>query len=107
MANTGIKQATVAYKVSRYSGEALDINGNPTRLSGLKQAIALLTGFPNPNPALYEVELYYTALNTVEGNPTTKYDISACPIGGNPVWILTTGVWNGSGFWTSSGVWNY
>lgn len=81
MANTGNKQAIIAYKVSKPGGEPLDVDGNLTRISGKKQAIALLIGHVNPNPNIYEVELYYDKSSIVTGNPTVTRDIVSCPIG--------------------------
>lgn len=81
MANTGYKQATVAYKVSKPGGEPLDINGQLTRISGRKQAIACLEGFTNPDPSKYEVEFYYGKDGVVTGNPTISLDVRSCPIG--------------------------
>lgn len=81
MANTGYKQAVIAYKVSKPGGEPLDVNGQLTSVSGRKQAIALLTGRVNPNPALYEVEFYYDKDGTITGNPTITYDVVSCPVG--------------------------
>jgi len=107
MANTGIKQATVAYKVSRPDGIPLDTNGNPVSLSGKRQAIALLENFPNPNPALYEVETYFTAGGSIAGNPTQTFDTDTCPIGITPPWVLDTGLWNMSGYWFNTGIWNF
>lgn len=81
MANTGIKQAVIAYKVRKPDGQPLDINGDPISESGLKQAIALLVGRVNPNPILYEVEFYFDEFGIVTGNPTTVFDALMCSIG--------------------------
>lgn len=81
MANTQILQAVIAYKVRKTDGAPLDINGKPTSETGLRQAIALLVGTPNPNPALFQVELYYSAGAVVYGEPTVKYDPQKCPAG--------------------------
>jgi len=81
MANTGYKQATIAYLVTKQTGEPLDINGVLTSTSGLKQAIALLEGTANPNPALYEVMGYFTADGILAGEPTTQYAPEDCPTG--------------------------
>lgn len=80
MSNTGYKQATIAYFVSKPSNEPLDVDGNFTRLSGKKQAIRLLEGFTNPNPNAYEVTAYFKAGDTLDGNPTRVYDTNACPV---------------------------
>lgn len=81
MANTGNKQAIIAYKVSKPGGEPLDVNGQLISVSGRKQAIALLQGHINPNPSLYEVEFYYDKDGTITGNPTITYDVVSCPVG--------------------------
>lgn len=82
MANTGMKQATVAYKVSRPGGIPLDIDGVPISVSGKRQAIRLLSGgYANPNPSLYEVEGYFGTGDVLTGNPTQIYDPTACPVG--------------------------
>lgn len=81
MANTGYKQAIIAYKVSKPSGEPLDVNGQLVRDSGRKQAIALLTGHVNPDPSKYETEFYYDKDGIISGNPTIKYDVTSCPVG--------------------------
>lgn len=79
--NTGYKQAVIAYKVSKPTGEALDVNGQLVSASGRKQAIALLEGHVNPNPSKYEVEFYYNKNGIVTGNPTISLDVQSCPIG--------------------------
>lgn len=79
--NTGYKQATIAYKVSKPGGEPLDVDGNLTRISGKKQAIALLEGHVNPDASKYEVEFYYDKRGSVTGNPTITYNVRACPAG--------------------------
>lgn len=81
MANSGIKQATIAYKVTRPGGVPLDIDGNPISVSGKRQAIALLSGRENPDPAVYEVETYFTEGSAITGNPTQQYDPVTCPVG--------------------------
>lgn len=81
MANTGYKQATIAYKVSKPGGEPLDVYGQLTRMSGRKQAIALLTGHVNPDFSKYEIEFYYDKDGTITGNPTITYDVVSCPVG--------------------------
>lgn len=72
MIQTGIKQATIAYRVSAQTGEPLDVNGDLISASGLRQAIALLTGTANPNPSLYEVMTYFNADALLDGEPTTQ-----------------------------------
>lgn len=81
MANTGYKQATVVYKISTPGDQPLDINGGLCSVSGLKQAIGLLEGTPNPNPNKYEVEFYFMKGATVEDSPTVEYNPSFCPVG--------------------------
>ena len=71
--NTGYKQATIAYKVSKPGGEPLDVDGNLTRISGKKQAIALLEGHVNPDASKYEVEFYYDKRGSVTGTPRRTY----------------------------------
>ena len=77
--NNGQLQARIAYKVSP-SGEPIDINGQLTSISGKKQAIAVMQGVPNPNPALYEIELTFIAGQFIAGTPTTYVNFSACPV---------------------------
>lgn len=79
MANNEILQATVAYKVSKPEGQPLDINGQLTSISRLRQAIFLLQGAANPSPALYEVEGRFVAGAVVAGESTQKYDPLKCP----------------------------
>lgn len=81
MANTGNNQASIAYKVRSTDGAPLDIYGKPTNESGLKQAIALLSGTANPNPAIFTVEFYFQAGDIINGIPTLEYDPAACPAG--------------------------
>lgn len=78
---TGIKQTTIAYKVSRPGGVPLDVYGVPISVSGRRQAIALLEGRPNPNPALYEIETFFNVGDYITGNPTQAYDPVQCPVG--------------------------
>lgn len=78
--NTGLKQATIAYRTAKTSGAALDVNGELTTISGRRQAILLLQGRVNPNPAIYEVVGYFTAGSVVDGNPTFTYDNLDCPV---------------------------
>lgn len=81
MSKTGFKQATIAYSVSSPGGEPLDVEGVLTRISGKKQAIALLTGTVNPNPKKYEVAFYFDKEGAVTGNPTVIRDVVSCPFG--------------------------
>jgi hypothetical protein len=85
MANSGFKQATIAYKVSDPEGLPLDINGEFTSVSLRKQAIFLLEGYSNPAPTLYEVEGYFTAGGSIMGEPTEIYDPANCPNG--IIWV--------------------
>jgi len=81
MANNGIKQATIAYRVEKDTGLPLDVNGELTSISGKKQAIALLVGKTNPNTALYEVQFYFAKSAEIDGEPTSTYDLKTCPVG--------------------------
>lgn len=104
MSNNGIKQATIAYKVD-LQGEPLDLEGAPIRISGKKQAIALKQGFYNPNPSLYEIEMYFN--DEVEGEQTTTKDITYCPIGILSPWVLDGGHWGMSKTWYNKRIWDY
>lgn len=77
--NTGIKQAVIAYKVTP-NGQPVDVDGQLTSVSGKRQAIALLQGQANPNPTLYDIELFYGTRGTVLGEPTTEVDLEYCPV---------------------------
>lgn len=81
MANTGYKQAGVAYKVDATTGEPLDIDGNRISKSGKKQAIVLLQGRINPDPNKYEVQGYFTKGELIGGEPSKIWDPAECPIG--------------------------
>lgn len=81
MANTGYRQAYIAYKVDAVTGEPLDVDGNLTAESGKLQAILLLVGYTNPDPALYEVQGYFSAKQELNGGPTYIFDPENCPIG--------------------------
>lgn len=72
MANTNFKQSVVAYKVRASDGVPVGLDGLPTTDTGTKQAIAILAGYNNPNPALYDVELTFNAEDTIDGEPTTE-----------------------------------
>lgn len=86
MANTGYKQATVAYKVSKPGGEPLDIDGELISVSGKKQAIAVLQGYTNPDPNKYEIERYFDVREMIAGRETVIYDSTSCPIEVNPIY---------------------
>lgn len=79
MANTGFKQATIAYKVTP-DGLPVDVYGQLTSESGNRQAIAVLNGYLNPNPAVYQVQFYFNENGTLEGTPSVIYDPAACPV---------------------------
>lgn len=79
MQDTGLSQATIAYKVS-LAGEPLDVDGGLISVSEKKQAIALLQGTANPAPTLYEVEFYFEEGAILEGNSTQGYGY-ICPQG--------------------------
>ncbi|MCC8089103.1 MAG: hypothetical protein LIO79_07560 [Rikenellaceae bacterium] len=81
MANSGYKQATIAYKVSKPGGHPLDVEGKLCSKSGRKQAILLLVGYTNPDTTKYEVQGYFSHQEIVTGNPTVSYDAVYCPIG--------------------------
>lgn len=61
-------------------GLPVDVDGRLTSVSGKRQAIALLKGRANPNPALYEVEVYFNKGVSVGGVPSITYDVSSCPV---------------------------
>lgn len=77
--NNGNLQARVAYKVSP-NGDAIDINGQLTSVSGRRQAIAVMLGTPNPDNTKYEVELTFNPGQFIEGTPTTYVNLEICPI---------------------------
>ena len=79
MANTGILQATIAYKTST-DGQPVDVDGVLTSISGKRQAIALLTGRTNPNPSAYEVEFYFNPKDIIGGESTATTDVLTCPV---------------------------
>lgn len=74
-----VQQATRAYKES-LDGEPLDIDGRLISESEKRQAIALIYGAVNPNPTLYEVQLYYYEGAAIFGVPTVQINFNACPI---------------------------
>jgi len=76
--NTGLNQATVAYKVTP-EGQPLDVDGNLTSASGKRQAIAVMEGTPNPNPAAYDVQYTFTRGGFIQGVPTSIIDLEKCP----------------------------
>lgn len=77
--NNGNLQARVAYKVSP-DGDPIDVNGKLTSVSGKRQAIAVMAGTSNPDPALYEIELTFIPGQFIEGTPTTYVNLEACPV---------------------------
>lgn len=79
--NTGVNQATIAYKVSRPGGIPLDVAGQPISESGNRQAIALMVGQTNPDATLYEVQQMFNPGDIITGNPTQQYNPSKCPVG--------------------------
>lgn len=81
MANNGYLQAIIAFKVDAVTGEALDRNGDRTSETGLRQAIRLLQGSANPNPALYDVEAYFEMGGVIMGEATAVVDTTRCPTG--------------------------
>lgn len=54
----------------------LDRNGVPVSVSGERQAIAILDGYLNPNPGLYEVVGTFNAAAMFEGVKTFRLDPS-------------------------------
>lgn len=106
MANNGLKQATIAYRISEINGEPLDVNGVPTRLSGRKQAIALKTGFSNPDSINYEVYDYFDSVD-LDGTPTVTTDLDACPIGELSPWVLDGGTWGMAKRWYNNRLWEF
>lgn len=107
MANTGNKQASIAFKVSEGKGDPLDVNGTPVSVSGKRQAIFLLEGFTNPDPGKYEVEGYFKPGEPLDGVPTMIYSPSECLPGGENDWILRTGAWDMAGHWYDDETWKY
>lgn len=85
MVNIKYKQAAVTCKISEPGGEPVDIHGQLAKISGRKQAAALLAGHDNPDSDKYEIEKY---------SDETQ-------------WVLEEGVWNMSGVWQDNGVWKY
>jgi len=65
---TGTAQATILYRVT-LDGRPLSVAGELAILP-IKQAIFLLEGTTNPNPALYEVEGTFLEGATIEGIDT-------------------------------------
>lgn len=78
--SNGFKQAIIASKTS-LDGLELDVNSIPVSISGRKQAIALLEGYDNPNPSLYELETTFLPGEMLYGIPTIQFDLTGCPIG--------------------------
>lgn len=69
-----MKQSVILYKVSAPGGEPLDRNDEPIANSGLRQAVALLEGTKNPNPALFEVVGYFNEGGVFRGIETFRID---------------------------------
>lgn len=84
--NTGIKQAIIARRVTRPGGAALDTDGNLCSESRKKQAILLLEGQANPDPAQFEVFTYFRNGEKIYGFDSAVEDLVACPI---PVGYIT------------------
>lgn len=82
MIQTGIKQAVVMYRVRAYDQAPLDSDGMPIVIdgepTGRKQAIAILEGTENPNPALYDVQIVFGPDDYVQGVPSTEYNEDDC-----------------------------
>lgn len=108
MANyTGYKQAVIAYKVDKDSGEPLDVDGNRTAQSGKRQAIVVLRNFPNPDPAKYQIERYFEPGEIVVGTPTLMWDPDDCEQGARVPWVLDGGTWQMQNFWINNELWNF
>lgn len=107
MANTGYNQAKVAYKTSPINGEPLDVNGEPTNISGLRQAIAVLNGFVNPDPTQYEIEFYFEPSGDIDGEQSITLDASACPIGQVGPWTVEDASWHDGFPWRDNRIWEY
>lgn len=86
MIRTGIKQAAVVYKVRASDKAPLDINDVPISESLRRQAIAVVEGQSNPNPALYEVAFFFPEDTIISGEPTAQYsdDCEVAYITANP-----------------------
>lgn len=80
-ANTGFKQAIFATRQTLAGGYPLDQNDRLTIDSHQKQAILLLIGASNPDPARYEVVGEFEESDTVDGADTAILDLTMCPIG--------------------------
>lgn len=102
---TGFQQASIAVKVSIFTGEPLDRDGRPTAQTGLPQAALTLESFPAP--AGFEVVGYYERRALLNGEPTVNYAPDICAEEVPAVWILDTGLWNNAGYWLDNGIWNY
>lgn len=76
---TGIRQFNVMLKQDS-QGNALDLAGKRISTTGNKQAIALRSGVPNPEPANYDVEFMYSTGAYARGAPTFEYNPSECPV---------------------------
>lgn len=109
MTNTGFLQATVAYRVRASDNAPLGIDGQPTAITGERQAIALLNGATNPNSALYVVQMNFTPEAVLNGEPTAEVS-SNCPAGyiflSATSLILTPGTPSGVVNLTSSANWS-
>lgn len=112
MANSGYLQAVVVYKVRAADNAPLDTDGNPITIDGVptgrKQAIAILAGAVNPNPALYDVQFTYSPDGAIDGVPTVEQSDN-CPTGfifaSFPRVILQTSDPEYTTVITSSGAW--
>ena len=70
--NTGYQVATYALKQTIDKGEALDINGDLSTISGKKQAIVILQGKSNPDSSKYESEGTFTPDSVLKGGNVVK-----------------------------------
>lgn len=102
---TGNLVAPYALRVSVVNGEPIDANGQPTSVSGRRQAALLLQG--ETLPAAYELTGTYSLGQLLNGQPTITYAPDICSDGGGVAWVLDTGAWNMQAYWLNNGIWNY
>lgn len=76
--NTGILQYAYMVKISSVDGQPLDLQGLPCAVSGEKQAVYKLEGFPDL--AGYVTEGEYASEEAVRGEPTAVYNLDICPL---------------------------
>lgn len=76
--NTGVLQYAYMAKVSSVDGQPLDLDGLPCAVSGGKQALYKLEGFPDM--AGYDTEGEYADEEPVKGEPSAVYNLEICPL---------------------------